>query len=94
MEKTRFTCALCHGTFSIDDQGKRVKIKDGGIFGPPEHMLLHKAWLRGMKEEFLKKRKEILRITLPCKDEGEWIQVVMLLACFRLQVSCYKPVNE
>jgi multimeric flavodoxin WrbA len=75
MEKTRFTCALCHGTFSLDGQGKRVKIKDGGIFGPPDHMLLHKAWLRGMKEEFLKKRKEILKITLPCKEEGEWIRL-------------------
>jgi len=75
MEKARFTCALCHGTFSIDDQGKRVKIKDGGIFGSPEHMLLHKTWLKGMKEEFLKKRKEILRITLPYKDDGEWVEL-------------------
>jgi multimeric flavodoxin WrbA len=74
IEKTKFTCALCHGAFSIDDHGKRVKIKDGGILGTPEHMLLHKAWLRGMKEEFLKKRKEIMRLTLQCKDMGEWIR--------------------
>jgi hypothetical protein len=75
MEKTKFTCTLCHGTFSISNQGKRVKIKDGGILGTPEHMLLHKAWLRGMKEEFLKKRKEIMRLTLQCKDMGEWIHL-------------------
>jgi len=74
MEKTKYTCTLCHGTFSISNQGKRIKIKDGGILGTPEHMLLHKAWLRGMKEEFLKKRKEIIRLTLQCKDMGEWIR--------------------
>jgi multimeric flavodoxin WrbA len=73
MGKTKFTCTLCHGSFKLDDQGKRIKIKDGGIFGPPEHRFLHKAWLKGMKEEFLKERKEILRLTLPYKDMGEWI---------------------
>jgi NAD(P)H-dependent FMN reductase/ribosomal protein L37AE/L43A len=73
--KTRITCTLCHGTFKVDGEGKRVKIKDGGIFGPPAHMLLHKAWLKGMKEEFLKKRKEILRLSLPYKDKGEWIRL-------------------
>lgn len=74
MEKTRFTCALCHGTFRIDNEGKRVKVKDGGIFGLPDHMLLHKVWLRGMKEQFLAKRKEILRLSLPYKEDGEWIR--------------------
>jgi multimeric flavodoxin WrbA len=73
MGKAKFTCSLCHGTFRIDSDGKRIKLKDGGIFGPPEHMLLHKAWLRGMKEKFLQKRKEILRLTLPYKEDGEWV---------------------
>lgn len=73
MEKRAFTCALCHGIFSVDDQGKKIKIKDGGIFGNPEHMLLHKARLKGMKENFLKKRKEILRLSLTYKDDGEWV---------------------
>jgi multimeric flavodoxin WrbA len=73
MEKATFTCSLCHGTFRIDGGGKKIKLKDGGIFGLPEHMFLHKAWLKGMKEQFLEKRKEILRLTLPYKDDGEWI---------------------
>lgn len=75
MDQARFTCTLCHGTFFVNDQGERIKIKDGGIFGPPEHMLLHKIWLKGMKEEFLKKRKEILKITVPYKDDGEWVDL-------------------
>lgn len=78
MKKARLTCTLCHGAFFIDGQGKRIKIKDGGIFGTPEHMLLHKAWLRGMKGEFMKKRKELLRLILPYKDNGEWIEVEKL----------------
>ncbi len=75
MEKTKYTCTLCHGTFRVNDQEKRVKIKDGGILGPPEHMFLHKAWLKGMKEEFLKKRKEIMKLALQHKDVGEWIDL-------------------
>jgi multimeric flavodoxin WrbA len=75
MDKTKFTCTLCHGTFRLDSDGNRIKLKDGGIFGPPEHMLLHKAWLKGMKEQFLLKRKEILRLTLPYKEDGEWINL-------------------
>jgi len=73
MEKKKFTCTLCHGTFSIDEHGKMARIKEGGIIGPPEHMFLHKTWLRGMKEEFLKKRKEIMQLTLQYKCIGEWI---------------------
>lgn len=73
METNRFVCALCHGSFRINGRGERVKLKEGGIFGPPKHMLLHKAWLAGMKQEFLKRRKKILKITLPYKDVGEWI---------------------
>lgn len=74
MEKTRFACALCHGTFRVDSEGKKIRLKDGGIFGLPDYMLLHKAWLKGMKEQFLKKRKEILRLTLQYRDDGEWVR--------------------
>jgi multimeric flavodoxin WrbA len=74
MERKGFLCTLCHGSFGIDRSGKVVRIKEGEIFGTPEHMLLHKAWLSGMKQEFLKRRKEILKTTLPYKDMGEWIE--------------------
>jgi NAD(P)H-dependent FMN reductase len=74
MERKGFICTLCHGSFAIDHAGKAVRVKEGEIFGTPEHMLLHKTWLSGMKQEFLKKRKEILKTTLPYKDMGEWIE--------------------
>ncbi|HNT43101.1 MAG TPA: flavodoxin family protein, partial [Syntrophorhabdaceae bacterium] len=43
---TGFVCTVCHGSFTIGPQGRFVKGKDGGILGSPEHMLLHREWLR------------------------------------------------
>ena len=74
MEEQGFICTLCHGRFRVDSSGKTVRIKEGDIFGTPEHMLLHRGWLGGMKQEFLTRRKEILKITLAYKDLGEWIE--------------------
>ena len=67
-------CTLCHGTFTRDEAGKTTRRKEGGIFGTADHMLLHKKWLSGMKGEFLKSRREILKTTLPYKNKGEWIE--------------------
>jgi len=74
MGRTQITCTLCHGTFRLGGSGKRIKLRDGDIFSTAEHMLLHRLWLRGMKEQFLKKKKEILRLTLQYKEDGEWIR--------------------
>ncbi|MDD5007086.1 MAG: flavodoxin family protein [Syntrophorhabdaceae bacterium] len=73
MKRRTFICTLCDGRFSIDKDGVRVKIKEGDIFGTPEHRLLHKEWLKGMKSSFLESRKEILRAALQYKDVGEWV---------------------
>ncbi|MDR2017489.1 MAG: flavodoxin family protein [Syntrophobacterales bacterium] len=73
MDKKEFCCTLCHGRFMIGPSGKPIRVREGKIFGAPEYMLLHKTWLSGMKQEFLKTKKEILRTTLPYKDTGEWI---------------------
>lgn len=73
MKRHTFVCTLCHGKFSIDKGGVRVRIKEGDIFGTPEHRLLHKEWLKGMKDRFFKVRKDILRKALLYKDMGEWI---------------------
>ncbi len=73
MKRHTFVCTLCHGKFSIDKEGIRVRIKEGDIFGTPEHRLLHKEWLKGMKDRFLNARKEILRAAMQYKDIGEWI---------------------
>jgi multimeric flavodoxin WrbA len=74
MTGKKFICTLCHGTFRIDEGHRAVPIKDGGMLGDAAHMLLHKEWLRGMKDRFMKKRKEIIRTTLPYKDIGEWLK--------------------
>jgi hypothetical protein len=74
MEEKGFICTLCHGHFSIDSNGNTMKIKEGEILGTPEHMLLHKEWLKGMKYRFLEKRNEILKTTARYRDVGEWIE--------------------
>ncbi|MCX5812712.1 MAG: flavodoxin family protein [Proteobacteria bacterium] len=74
MEQGKFICALCHGYFVIDNQGKTIKIKDGGVLGTVEHMLKHKEWLRGMKDRFLQNKKEIVKTIAGYKDIGEWIK--------------------
>jgi multimeric flavodoxin WrbA len=73
MEKGLFTCTVCHGTFSFDNTGNRVRLKEGGIFGKPEQMLTHKKWLQGMKDRFIANRKETLGQLIPFKSMGNWI---------------------
>ncbi|MBA4417938.1 MAG: hypothetical protein C0392_08520 [Syntrophus sp. (in: bacteria)] len=74
MEQKQFICTLCHGAFYYDKGHNIIRIKEGGVFGSLEHRLQHKEWLTSMKDEFLKKRKDILRTTLPYKEMGEWIE--------------------
>jgi NAD(P)H-dependent FMN reductase len=74
MEETRFICTACHGSFILDQTGRPDPLKDGDLFGSPEHMLLHKEWLGSMKAKFIERRREILKTTIPYKDIGEWIE--------------------
>ena len=74
IENEKLICTLCHSYFSMDNQGNRSKIKDGGILGPPEHMYKHKEWLKGMKNRFFQNKKEILKTSIPYKDMGKWIK--------------------
>lgn len=69
-----FICTVCHGSFTVNARGSFIRKKEGGIIGPPEHMLLHREWLRGMKKRFQERKKEILRTIIPYKDEGEWVE--------------------
>jgi multimeric flavodoxin WrbA len=70
---TMFVCTLCHGHFAVDGEGRRTKIKDGGILGTPEHMFRHREWLRGMKDRFWKNKRELLRALGGLEDVGQWI---------------------
>lgn len=69
-----FICTVCHGTLGIDADGNFIPLKDGGIIGPPEHMLLHREWLRGMKKKFQENKKKIIQTIAAYKDDGEWIK--------------------
>lgn len=69
-----FICTVCHGHFSIDCNGNKVKIKRGDILGSSQHVLLHKEWLKSMKNKFLEEREEILRRVDKYKNIGEWIK--------------------
>ena len=69
-----FICTVCHGTFNIDADGNFIPLKEGGIIGPPEHMLLHREWLRGMKRKFQENKKKIIQTIAGYKDDGEWIK--------------------
>ncbi len=75
MKKDYFICTLCHGRFRIDENGRRIKIKEGDVIGPPEHMFLHRDWLRGMKARFLSSRKKIMRAIMPLNSIGEWVNL-------------------
>lgn len=74
MVKDGFICTVCHGYFKFDSTGRRKRIKDGGIMGPPEHMFLHREWLKGMKQRFLSAKKDLAKAVRPFKDTGEWIK--------------------
>jgi len=63
----------------------KVQISDGSItfaVDPPEdHFFLtlegaqrHLEWLRGMKQRFLEKKRELKNICLDYRNEGEWLQ--------------------
>lgn len=40
----------------------------------PEFVIAHREWLKGMKDKFLTRRKDALRLTLQYKDVGEWLE--------------------
>jgi multimeric flavodoxin WrbA len=73
MRRDDFVCTLCHGTFHLGDAGKTVRDKKGWEVGNIEFVRSHREWLRGMKRNFLANRKEIVRLTVPYKEIGRWV---------------------
>jgi multimeric flavodoxin WrbA len=72
MTRNKLICTNCHGSFTYDGT-KRTKMETGEIFGSPDYMLLHKQWLQGMKQAFLKKKRETIRTLLPYQNMGQWL---------------------
>ena len=67
-------CTLCHGSFALDAKGRPVRRKAGWEIGTVKFVREHSAWLRGMRDKYMANRKELLRLSLPYKDIGTWIE--------------------
>ncbi len=74
MDRKGFLCTLCQGRFTLDSDFRPVKVREGGMFGSPDHMLKHRAWLGRMKEKFFRIRKDLIEATSPYGSVGEWIK--------------------
>ena len=74
IERSGFTCTLCHGSFTLDEHGVPVKVRQGWDVGNIEFVRAHREWLKGMKTHFLAKKREIVARSLPYKDMGTWIE--------------------
>jgi NAD(P)H-dependent FMN reductase len=73
LARQKILCTNCHGTFTFDGT-RRTKVAPGEIFGTYDHRLLHKQWLQGMKETFLKKQRETIRMLQPYQNRGRWLK--------------------
>jgi NAD(P)H-dependent FMN reductase len=69
-----FVCTLCHGSFTLSAKGIPIKGEAGWPIGTVEFIQEHSAWLRGMREKYVTNRKELLRLSLPYKDIGTWVE--------------------
>lgn len=78
LDRTRIKCMLCssEGTYSQDAEQLKVEMP------PPQHPVFftlqdarnHLAFLQGMKEQFLAKRKELKAVIQDYREEGTWIR--------------------
>ena len=74
----RLQCLLCSNSGNYQITGKSIKIH----IAPGEHSLFltrqgaerHAQWLRGMKENFLARRKELKAVTQRYLQTGRWIR--------------------
>jgi hypothetical protein len=74
MQHDQFVCTLCHGSFTLDARAKPVKGMPGWEIGTVQFIHEHSAWLRGMRDKYMDSRKKLLRLSLPYKDIGTWVE--------------------
>jgi multimeric flavodoxin WrbA len=71
-------CMLCSGSgqYLVDERRIQLTIDPGDhpFFRSYEDAKRHLEWLRGMKEMFLARRKELKAITQDYLKEGEWVR--------------------
>jgi multimeric flavodoxin WrbA len=73
----RVRCMLCSNAGSYAWEEGRLEITtqpaEHGLFLSLEDARQHADWLRGMKEEFLARRKELKEVTLNYTKIGSWV---------------------
>lgn len=77
-DKTKMKCMLCSSEGTYEWEGEHLKV----LVPPPPHPVLftiddarnHLAFLQGMKEQFLAKRKELRAVIDDYRGEGTWIR--------------------
>jgi multimeric flavodoxin WrbA len=71
-------CMLCSssGSYEIKDGKLHVRTEPGDhpFFFSYEDVVRHADWLRGMKDQFMARRKELKTVTQQYAGEGEWIR--------------------
>ncbi len=78
LDGTRIKCMLCSNEGTYEWEGEQLKVAvplpDHAIFLTIEDARNHFAFLQGMKEKFLEKRKELKTVIDDYREEGTWIR--------------------
>lgn len=74
MKRNNFVCTLCHGIFRIDERGRTIREEQGWDMGNIESTRKHREWLKGMKAQFITRRKDFARLATPYKTIGKWLK--------------------
>ena len=74
MHSGQLICTLCHGSFTLDARGKPIEGKAGWEIGTVKFVREHSAWLKSMRDKYMANRKELLRLSLPYKEIGTWVE--------------------
>jgi NAD(P)H-dependent FMN reductase len=74
MHSGKFICTLCHGSFTLDTRGRLMRRKEGWEVGTVKFVREHSAWLKSMRDKYMADRKDLLRLSLPYKDIGTWVE--------------------
>lgn len=76
----RLRCLLCSnsGSYQIKDKGIEIHVARGehSLFLTRQEAERHARWLRGMKEDFLARRKELKAVTQRYLQTGSWIRSI------------------
>ena len=78
LSSSRIRCMLCsnEGEATGTADGVSIDVRPGQhqMFTNPETALGHADWLRGMKDRFRAKKRELLSLCRKYKNMGNWIQ--------------------